>query len=76
MAETDYLRRLDDYHTELLSVAHLTAHLLDTLVDNRFEDWQSSGAWLMKNKLVELAEKLPFPPPENRFIADRKTADQ
>lgn len=62
MADDDYRRRLNDYHTELLSVAHLTAHLLDTLVDNRFEDWQSSGALLMKNKLVQLAEELPFPP--------------
>lgn len=61
MADSDYLRRLDDYHTELLSVAHLTAHLLDILVDKRFEEWQSSGAWLMRNKLVELAENLPFP---------------
>lgn len=62
MADDDYRRRLDDYHTELLSVAHLTAHLLDTLVDNRFEDWLSSGAWLMKQRLVQIAEELPFPP--------------
>ena len=60
MAETDYLRRLDDYHTELLSVAQLTAHLLDVLVDNDVE-WQAAGAWLMKQKLLDLAENLPFP---------------
>ena len=60
MADSDYRRRLDDYHTELLSVAHLTAHLLDALIDSP-EEWQSSGAWLMKNRLVKLAEELPFP---------------
>jgi len=61
MAESDYRRRLDDYHTELLSVAHLTAHLLDALIDTNREEWESSGAWLMKNRLVQLAEELPFP---------------
>lgn len=60
MAESDYFRRLDDYHTELLSVAQLTAHLLDGLIDNEV-DWQAAGAWLMKQKLLELAENLPFP---------------
>jgi len=60
MAESDYFRRLDDYHTELLSVAQLTAHLLDVLIDNEV-DWQAAGAWLMKQKLLDLAENLPFP---------------
>lgn len=63
MAESDYLRRLDDYHTELLSVAHLTAHLLDALIDTNRAEWESSAAWLMKNRLVQLAEELPFPGP-------------
>lgn len=61
MVDADYLRRLNDYHTELLSVAQLTAHLLDGLIDTNRAEWESSGAWLMKNKLVELAEGLPFP---------------
>jgi len=62
MVDPDYLRRLDDFHTELLSCAHLTAHLLNGLIDTNREEWESSGAWLMKNKLVELAQNLPFPP--------------
>ncbi len=70
MAEADYRRQLNDYHTELLSVAHLTAHLLDGLIDTNREEWESSGAFLMKEKLVQLAENLPFPG-EGDFLPER-----
>lgn len=61
MTDSDYLRRLNDFQTELACVCDLTVHLLGGLIDTNREDWESSGAWLMQNKLRELPEKLPFP---------------
>jgi len=62
MTESDYRSRLNDYHIELSSAVDLTSHLLSCLIDINREEWEASGAWLMQNKLRELAENLPFPP--------------
>lgn len=62
MADQAYIDSLNDYHLELVSVAQLSAHLLDLVVDLDVPEWQKSGCWLMRQRLEALAEALPFPP--------------
>jgi hypothetical protein len=62
MADKAYIDLLNEYHLELVSVAHLSAHLLDLMIDLDVPDWQRSGCWLMREKLEALAVALPFPP--------------
>jgi hypothetical protein len=59
---TEYLRTLNEYHVELASVAALSAYLLDVSIDLDGDEWHKSGCFLMRNRLVEIAENLPFPP--------------
>lgn len=61
MADEEFIRRLNDYHIELLSMTRLVAHLLDVAIDLPGEEWHKSGCHLMKTQLVEKAEQLPFP---------------
>ena len=56
-----YNRVLNDYHCELLSVAFLSAHLLDLAIDVDCPEWQKSACHLMRTRIVEMAEGLPFP---------------
>lgn len=57
-----YIRRLDDYHSKLVSCARLSAHLMDVSDHKSHEVWHQDACWLMRDMLVELAESLPFPP--------------
>lgn len=61
MADQQYIDTLNDYHLELVSVAELSAHLLDLVIDLDVPEWQSAACWLMRNRIVELAIALPFP---------------
>lgn len=58
----EYDRVLNDYHTDLLDAAFLTSHLLDLCLDTSdLPEWRVAACHMMRNRLVELAEALPFP---------------
>ena len=61
MADKAYIDLLNEYHLELLSVAHLSAHLLDLVIELDVPEWQKSGCCLMRDRLESLAVALPFP---------------
>ncbi len=65
MGEADlkaYNRVLNDYHIELLNVASLSSHLLDLCLDDAgLPDWRLSACHMMRDRLCELVESLPFP---------------
>ena len=61
MANDEFIRRLNEYHCELLSIAQLAAHLLDVAIDLPGEEWFKSGCFLMRDQLVTKVEELPFP---------------
>lgn len=55
-------RALNDYHNELTNAACLSAHLLDLGIDNSSQpEWYRSACQMMRDRLTELAEALPFP---------------
>ena len=57
-----YNQALNDYHINLIDVAMLSAHLLDLGIDNSEQsEWYRAACHMMRNRLVELAEALPFP---------------
>lgn len=65
MSEVDlkvYERVLNDYHINLVNAAFLSSHLLDRcLDDSSLPEWQRSACHMMRDRLIELAEGLPFP---------------
>lgn len=64
-----YKDALEDYHTDLLDVASLSAHLLDLCIDDRqLPDWRVSACHLMSRRLLELAETLPFPSMASPYV--------
>lgn len=63
MSEVDlkeYDRVLNDYHSELLDAAFLSAHLLNLCLDHSdLPEWRKAACHMMCKRLVELAEALP-----------------
>lgn len=61
MADDDFIRTLNDYHTQLLSIAQVASHLLDVAIDLPGDEWFKSACFLMRDQLVTKVEEMPFP---------------
>jgi len=62
MANSDYLRNLNQWHIELAMLNDLVQHILGEIEG---EDWMTSGASICGQKLAALVESLPFPAGED-----------
>ena len=58
MANSDYLRNLNEWHIELAMTIDVVQHILSEIEG---EDWMTSGASICGQKLAALVESLPFP---------------
>jgi hypothetical protein len=61
LVDCDYLDRLNRYHLELQNAAALSAHLLDLTIELASEEWVQAACFMMRDRLPDLAENLPFP---------------
>jgi uncharacterized protein (UPF0147 family) len=58
----EYRDMLDNWHAEMTSVAQVCSHLLDQMVDDRdVPEWRRAAAWLMRDKVVQVAQACPLP---------------
>lgn len=64
MAESDFERVWNDWHTSICSTADLTAHILDQLVflDGRPPEWLVAAAWICSQRIKDEAVNAPVPP--------------
>jgi len=66
MADSDFdllahVEQLNTFQGQLLSVAQVSAYLLDLVVDMPVPEWQKSACFLMRDQLLATAEAVPFP---------------
>jgi len=58
----EFKQKLEDYHVDLIDVAFLSSHLLDLCLDDSdLPEWRLAACHLMRKRLVDVAEALPFP---------------
>lgn len=63
MADNEYERALNEWHTELHMTVDLTQHVLSQLPDHSsIPEWLASAARIASDRLSQHVETLPFPP--------------